>query len=203
MRNLTMHRTAPQPKAVAHPRARRLEICVLNEPHLIHNDIPQRPQSNHTKIKNGMADPEVINMLPLYKVTGRQNSIKTSIASLTPPIPPGREYTQEEADGIPWKYIGYRVFSRWLATNQSFLIVRKFSAANTRIILMLQDQVADLEEQLNEIDDYCARRGTGDFDNGTFRNDSREDRKNVLEKLRIKLNEYSKYVWIVTKQSDD
>ena len=138
-----------------------------------------------------MADTITINALPLHRLpSSRQGSVKSSIASSCAPIP---EYTREEAVTIPWKYIGYRVFSRWLATSQGFLIVRKFSAANTRVILSLQDQVADLEEQLNEIDDYCARRGTGDFDNGTFRNDPREDRRKVIDQLQIKLNEYSMY----------
>lgn len=139
-----------------------------------------------------MADSTDINPLPMHRYPpSRQGSVKASIASSSTPIPPGREYTQEEADALPWKYIGYRMFSRWLATNQSFLIVRKFSAANTRVILSLQDQVANLEEQLAEIDDYCARRGTGEFDNGTFRNDPRDDRRRVIEQLQAKLNEYS------------
>lgn len=74
------------------------------------------------------------------------------------------------------------------------MIVRKFGVANTRVILSLQDQVADLEEQLAEIDDYCARRGTGEIDNGTFRNDPRDDRRKVIEKLQNKLNEYNTFV---------
>ena len=69
--------------------------------------------------------------------------------------------------------------------------MRKFGAANTRVILSLQDQVADLEEQLAEIDDYCARRGMGKVDNGTFRNEPRDHRRKVIEKLQNKLNEYS------------
>lgn len=142
--------------------------------------------------KGRMAESGDINALPQHRLTqSRQGSVQGSVASSSAPIPPGREYTQEEADAVPWKFIGYRVFSRWLATNQSFLIVRKFSAANTRVILWLQDQVADLEEQLAEIDDYCARRGTGEFDNGTFRNDPRDDRRKVIEQLQVKLNEYS------------
>jgi len=141
-----------------------------------------------------MAESMDINALPLHRVpSSRQSSVKSSIASSSVPIPPGREYTQEEADALPWKYIGYRAFSRWMASSQNFLIVRKFSAANTRVILLLQDQVADLEEQLAEIDDYCARRGTGEFDNGTCRNDPRDDRKRVIEQLQAKLQEYSTY----------
>ena len=135
-----------------------------------------------------------INTLPLRQLPApRQGSVNRSISSSSAPIPPGREYTQEEADAVPWKFIGYRGFSRWLATSQSFLIVRRFSASNTRVILSLQDQVGDLEEQLAEIDDYCARRGTGEFDNGTFRNDPRDDRRKVIEQLQVKLIEYSKW----------
>ena len=117
-----------------------------------------------------MADLMDINTLPLHQLpSSRQNSIKNSIASSSSvPIPPGRKYTQEEADTIPWKYIGYRVVLRWLTSSQNFLIMRKFGAANTRVTLSLQDQVANLEEQLAEIDDYCARRGTERLTTGRF-----------------------------------
>lgn len=57
--------------------------------------------------------------------------------------------------------------------------MRKFGAANTGVILSLQDQVANLEEQLAEID------------NGTSWNGPRDNRRKVIEKLQNKLNEYS------------
>jgi hypothetical protein len=56
---------------------------------------------------------------------------------------------------------------------------------------MLQNQVVDLKSNFIEINDYCAKRGTGDFDNRSFRNDLRKDRRKVLEQLQVKLNKYS------------
>jgi hypothetical protein len=58
---------------------------------------------------------------------------------------------QNAPDKAPWKYTGYRIFSRWMATDNDFLIVRRFGNLNARIILSMQDDIVQLEEQLNLI----------------------------------------------------
>jgi hypothetical protein len=73
----------------------------------VHGAHPLIRENSDVNIEKNMAVFMDINTLPLHQLPSRQNSIKNSIASLSVPIPPGREYTQEEADTIPWKYIGY------------------------------------------------------------------------------------------------
>jgi hypothetical protein len=48
----------------------------------------------------------------------------------------------------PWKYVGYKTFSRWMASDSAFLVVRRFGALNARIALSMQDEIVQLEEQL-------------------------------------------------------
>jgi len=48
--------------------------------------------------------------------------------------------------GKPWKYIGCKVFSRWVASDSSFFILYRFGALNTRVALSLQDEIVQLEE---------------------------------------------------------
>lgn len=55
-----------------------------------------------------------------------------------PPPPPRRhrpyypDYTKDDAGHFPWKYTGNRVFTRWVASDQAFSIVRRFGTLNTR-----------------------------------------------------------------------
>jgi hypothetical protein len=94
----------------------------------------------------------------------------------------------------PWKHAGYRVFSRWVASDPAFFIVRRFGALNARVILCLQDEIAELEEKLNEFDDeYKAREKPNDTNNGSFRRDPCGDRKELVKvTLHEKLLKYSR-----------
>ena len=99
--------------------------------------------------------------------------------------------SQDEVDEKPWKYIGYRGYSEFVASENDFFMLRRFGAVSTRVALMLQDQVVVLEDELRELDrKYSGREAVG-VNNGTFRDDEK-DRLNVLEKLRLKLVEYSR-----------
>lgn len=71
----------------------------------------------------------------------------------------------------PWKYIGYRVFSRWVASDPSFFVLRRFGTLNARVALSLQDEIAELEERLDHMDKKYSDRDTDDVHNGTFRED--------------------------------
>src|SRR5262245_28352186 len=52
----------------------------------------------------------------------------------------------------PWKYIGYKVFSRWIASDPAFFVVRRFATLNARVALSLQDEIVQLEEKLDYMD---------------------------------------------------
>lgn len=100
--------------------------------------------------------------------------------------------TAAEVGEKPWKYIGYKGYSDFIASDTDFFILRRFASLSIRIALSLQDQVAVLEESLEELDRKYSRKAHPDVNNGSFREDE-VDRAAVLEKLRQKLVQYSTY----------
>jgi hypothetical protein len=103
-----------------------------------------------------------------------------------------QDLTQAEVDLKPWKYIGYKGYSSFLASENDFFVVRRFSAISIRIALRLQDQVTILEKRLDEIDKRSNRREAKDENNGTFRDDS-EERLFVLDELGNALMKFSRF----------
>ena len=93
----------------------------------------------------------------------------------------------------PWKYIGYRGYSNFIASDADFLLLRRFASSNTRTALMLQDQVALTEKELEELDRRYSRKDVEDVHNGCFRGDQ-EDRERLLQELKSKLTEYSEFI---------
>jgi hypothetical protein len=104
------------------------------------------------------------------------------------------DFTPKEASEKPWKYIGYRVFTRWLASDDAFCIVRKFGALNMRAILYLQNELVCLEEELRKRDEINSKKQgmSDDMNNGTFTNDDDDDRKRILNDIIERLERYSK-----------
>ncbi|KAI9770037.1 MAG: hypothetical protein M1839_003301 [Geoglossum umbratile] len=99
-------------------------------------------------------------------------------------------------EDLPWKHAGYRVFSRWMASDPAFFIVRRFGALNARVILCLQDEIAKHEEELDALDrHFRADALPDDTNNGSFRNDPCMERKKLIEEtLRGKLAKYNKFI---------
>jgi hypothetical protein len=102
--------------------------------------------------------------------------------TLTPPL------TEQEIQAKPWKYMGYRGYSEFIASDVDFLVLRRFS--NVRIALLLQDQVTEAEEMLRKLDGEYSQRDSEDVNNGTFRDDLKE-RQVVTMMLKERLTEYS------------
>jgi hypothetical protein len=98
----------------------------------------------------------------------------------------------------PWKYVGYKVFSRWVASDPSFFVLRRFGTLNARVALSLQDEIAQLEEKLDFMDKRYSSRDIPDVHNGTFRLESFEDdddrRTLIRDTLPKKLAKYSMYL---------
>lgn len=108
--------------------------------------------------------------------------------TITPPPPPPRslypDYSAEDAAAAPWKYTGYRVFSRWMAADQEFFIVRRFGALNTRVILALQDEITQLERVLDGIDMQYSRKAEDPrTNNGSFRFDPSDQRRELIHDI--------------------
>ena len=99
--------------------------------------------------------------------------------------------TQHEILKKPWKYLGYPVYAKFIASDDDFYIFRRFEDLNVRALLSLQDQVVVLEGKLNALDDQHSRKKSPDVDNGTFRNDLTE-RAVLLDSITEKLQQYSK-----------
>jgi hypothetical protein len=105
--------------------------------------------------------------------------------------------TEEEIEKKPWKYIGYKGYSNFIASENDFYILRRFASLNARVALTLQDQISVLEEQLDDLDKLCSRRDAEDLHNGSFRDD-REERTALVEVIYEKLTKYSAFAPIST-----
>ncbi|KAK4209279.1 hypothetical protein QBC37DRAFT_450723 [Rhypophila decipiens] len=77
-----------------------------------------------------------------------------------------------------------------MAAHDSLLVTRRFSHLRTRLLLLEQDRVAELEEKLNKID----RDETRKLFLGNRRRDKNEERLSVLEDLRGALKSYDDLV---------
>lgn len=98
---------------------------------------------------------------------------------------------EEEIQNHPWKYLGYRIYSRWAGSEKAFLVVRQFSTLNARIILALQDDISLLEQQLDLVEKNYSQLGPEDHDNGSFRRDIHTERKILQDKIYVALEKYS------------
>ena len=137
---------------------------------------------------------------PTSKPTSTPNDGKTyqPIAGQQhlPPPPfrqPYPDYDEAQARRSPWKYEGYRLYSKWVASENTFFIVRRFGALNTRIILALQDEIVQLEHRLNRMDEENSRKQLpDDTNNGSFRYDLFDERRDLVQNvLPEKLARYS------------
>lgn len=129
--------------------------------------------------------------LPFYG-SGSGGGVPTDKVT-TSPIARHLKITDDELSSRPWKYLGYRAFSKWAASEKSFLVVRQFSSLNARIILSLQDEISLLEEQLDVLEAHYSGPTTGDYNNSTLRQESQgTPRKILLNKIYIALEKYSK-----------
>lgn len=117
----------------------------------------------------------------------------------TPPPPPCPrpypDWKRKYTDQLPWKYVGYRVFSKWVASDRSYFIVRRFGALNARVILSLQDELVELDQRIQALDEAWSRkRNMDDTNNGSFRFDPCDERRYLVQEiLPRKLLEYSTY----------
>lgn len=76
------------------------------------------------------------------------------------PIPPlaPNYVNQHDVWDQPWKYTGYKKYSWFLASDDHFMIFRRFGTLNARIILALQDELSVAEEKLKKLDeDYSSK----------------------------------------------
>jgi hypothetical protein len=93
----------------------------------------------------------------------------------------------------PWKYLGYRAFCDLVASDNSLLIVRHFSVLTARVLLSLQDALTQDEERLEKLERQLAAKDAADVHNGSFRQESQQKRKELLQEIDGKPRKYSMY----------
>mgnify|MGYP004501185465 CR=1 FL=1 len=94
-----------------------------------------------------------------------------------------------------WKDVGYRGFSAFLASDDDFLIFRRFGALNARLLLYLQDEIVVLEERLRDLEERHAAPGAADIHNGSFRQEALPERRALLDLISMKVREYSGFLY--------
>ncbi|KAI7774483.1 hypothetical protein LA080_008316 [Diaporthe eres] len=104
------------------------------------------------------------------------------------------ESEAEKRTTKPWKQLGYPAFSKWMSSSDDFLVLRRFSTLDVRVLLLLQDRIVRLERDLGRYDEV-ARLAPDEFANsGSFRLDAWEDRKNIMDQLLPLLDQYNKHL---------
>lgn len=85
---------------------------------------------------------------------------------------------------------GYPRLAAFLCLDKDFTVFKRFNYLHTRTLLELQDQLAKLETQLNDCDD------TDRVELGlrNRRHDSNQERRDLLEQIRTRLQIYDKAV---------
>jgi hypothetical protein len=91
----------------------------------------------------------------------------------------------------PWKTIGYRGFSTFLASDNDLLIFRRFGALNARLLLFLQDEIVVLEKALEQLETSHSSPNASDIHNGSFRQEALPQRTEMLQLLHTKVAQYS------------
>jgi hypothetical protein len=110
-------------------------------------------------------------------------------------MPPGNRShvlpSTAEINLKPWKYLGWSAFARFAASDDDFLVLRRFDVASTRVLLAMQDNISFLEESLYQVDRACIDAANPDLNNGSFREEHGSDRSKTIADLRLALLEYS------------
>lgn len=96
----------------------------------------------------------------------------------------------EEIQEKPWKYIGIKGYSEFIASDNDFFVLRRFDILNARLALLLQDEISELENELGVLDKKYSDMDAEDVNNGTFREDV-EERSELMGILKKKLKRYS------------
>ncbi|KAI1384466.1 uncharacterized protein F4822DRAFT_364605 [Hypoxylon trugodes] len=120
-------------------------------------------------------------------------STSTAAAAAKETAVGGSTPTEQDILRKPWKHIGYRGYSDFLASDNDFFVLRRFNTLNVRIALLLQDELAALESELSEMDANYSNKDAVDINNGTLRCDQ-EDRIELLEEIRQKLRHYNEFI---------
>ena len=111
-------------------------------------------------------------------------------------LPKAWQPSQTEIDEKPWKYVGYRSFSSFVASDNDFFVLRRFSALSARVLLGLQDQLSRVEEDLEGLEKRAREKDSPDVHNGSFRQENQKDRQDLVCQAQRLLREYSQSAFL-------
>lgn len=86
---------------------------------------------------------------------------------------------------------GYPSLAAFLSSDKEFTVFRCFSRLHTRVLLHKQDELAQLEKRLDELDEEDSRNNSYRLLTNRHRGGD-QDRRVLLGEIERKLNEYSK-----------
>ncbi|KAI1743328.1 hypothetical protein F4680DRAFT_409826 [Xylaria scruposa] len=89
-----------------------------------------------------------------------------------------------------WKYVGYQGFCEFLASDNDFLVLRRFSRLAIRVLLALQDELSELEEQLETLEKQLMDQQSPDTHNGSFRQETEQARLRLIHEIDKRLRSF-------------
>ncbi|KAF2109647.1 hypothetical protein BDV96DRAFT_502346 [Lophiotrema nucula] len=98
--------------------------------------------------------------------------------------------TPDDYSRKQWKYVGYRGFCDFVASDNDFFILRRFSKIATRSLLALQDDLVELENQLKILEGRSMQKAGPDVHHGSFRQETHDERAALIEEMQVKLRNY-------------
>ena len=102
-------------------------------------------------------------------------------------VRPTVDFSPDGLGVLTYSSRGYPTMCKWMASDDDFFVIRKFGEVAARVLLRMQDRIAQLEERLQEQDRRSVMNG---LDNGTFRNEKNLTRDGIMEELTWRLKEY-------------
>ena len=100
---------------------------------------------------------------------------------------------QQSQPGGPWMVQGYPAFSRWMASADDFMVLRRFGVLNTRVILLLQNDLVKAERELFELDKQAQGLPTDQGRCDIISDDNFPARSVALRSIVPMLEQYSMY----------
>jgi len=92
-----------------------------------------------------------------------------------------------------WKTIGYQGFSRFIASDADFFLLRRLDQLAAWTLLRRQDEIVELESRLAELEGRLTKADMNIY-NGSFREETQQTRKDLLDEIDNKLESYYEFV---------
>lgn len=99
-----------------------------------------------------------------------------------------------EVQKPPWKQIGYRGFCKFHVSDDDFFMLRRFGELSSRVLLAMQDELAEREDELNALEAHLSSTSAEDIHNGSFREEQSHERLALIHAINQKLRSYNELV---------